>query len=99
MNVSVNTVDNISTFTIEGRIDTLTAPELDKAFTEAEPVSDKVIFDMSGVDYISSAGMRVIIAVHRPMTKKNGLVLKGLSKNVRTIINLTGFTKVLNIEE
>ena len=39
MNVSVNTVDNISTFTIEGRIDTLTAPELDKAFTEAEPVS------------------------------------------------------------
>lgn len=99
MNVSVNTVDNISTFTIEGRIDTLTAPELEKAFTEAEPVSDKVIFDMSGVDYISSAGMRVIIAVHRAMTKKNGLVLKGLSKNVRTIINLTGFTKILNIEE
>ncbi len=99
MNVSVNTVDNISTFTIEGRIDTLTAPELDKAFTEAEPVSDKVIFDMSGVDYISSAGMRVIIAVHRAMTTKNGLVLKGLSKNVRTIINLTGFTKILNIEE
>ena len=99
MNVSVNTVDNISTFTIEGRIDTLTAPELDKAFAEAEPVSDKVIFDMSGVDYISSAGMRVIIAVHRAMTKKNGLVLKGLSKNVQTIINLTGFTKILNIEE
>ena len=55
MNVSVNTVDNISTFTIEGRIDTLTAPELDKAFTEAEPVSDKVIFDMSGVECASSS--------------------------------------------
>ena len=44
MNVSVNTVDHISTFTIEGRIDTLPAPELDKAFTEAEPVSDRSSF-------------------------------------------------------
>ena len=99
MTVSINTIDNISTFVIEGRIDTLTAPELEKAFSDAEPASDKVIFDMSGVDYISSAGMRVIIAVHRTMAKKEGLVLKGLTKNVKTIINLTGFTKVLNIEE
>ena len=43
--------------------------------------------------------MRAIVTAHRAMAKKDGLVLKGLSKNVRNIINLTGFTKILNIEE
>ncbi len=99
MNLSVTSESNTYTFTISGRIDTLTAPELETKFTEIEPHADKVIFDMTGVEYISSAGMRAIVATHRAMAKKDGLVLKGLTKNVRTIINLTGFTKILHIEE
>ena len=43
--------------------------------------------------------MRVIVAAHRAMLPKDGLVLRGLTKNVRTIINLTGFNNILNIEE
>ena len=43
--------------------------------------------------------MRVIVAAHRAMAPKGGLVLRGLTKNVSTIINLTGFNKILNIEE
>lgn len=54
---------------------------------------------MREVEYISSAGMRVIVAAHRAMAPKGGLVLRGLTKNVSTIINLTGFNKILNIEE
>ena len=54
---------------------------------------------MHKFEYISSAGLRVIVAAHRAMLPKDGLVLRGLTKNVRTIINLTGFNNILNIEE
>ena len=99
MNTTVTFNDNVCTIAISGRIDTLTSADLEKVFHEVEPKADKVIFDMTEVEYVSSAGMRVIVSVHRDMLKKDGLVLKGLTKNVSTIINLTGFNKILNIEE
>lgn len=99
MYLSVTSAQKVYTIAVSGRIDTLTAPELESKFREIENDADKVIFDMHEVEYISSAGMRVIVAAHRAMTPKNGLVLKGLTKNVSTIINLTGFNNVLNIEE
>ena len=99
MNLTVTSENKIYTIAVSGRIDTLTAPELESKFREIENDADKLIFDMSEVEYISSAGMRVIVAAHRAMAPKDGLVLKGLTKNVSTIINLTGFNKILNIEE
>lgn len=99
MTTNVSFENDVYTVAVTGRIDTLTSPELEQAFLEIEPKANKVIFDLTGVEYISSAGMRVIVAVHRKMTPKGGLVLRGLTKNVRTIINLTGFDKVLTIEE
>ena len=99
MNVTVTSENKAYTFIICGRIDTLTAPELEAKFREIEADAEKVVFDMTEVDYISSAGMRTIIYVHRAMSEKEGLTLKGITKNVSTIINLTGFNKILNIEE
>ena len=99
MNLTVTSENKIYTIAVSGRIDTLTAPELESKFREIENDADKLIFDMSEVEYISSAGMRVIVAAHRAMAPQDGLVLKGLTKNVSTIINLTGFNKILNIEE
>ena len=99
--MTVTTVknDNICTMTLEGRIDSLTSSELSHAIAEQTPSCDKLILDMSGVSYISSAGIRVIVATHREMASKDGLVLRGLSSSVKTIISLTGFQKRLNIEE
>ncbi|MBQ9679342.1 MAG: STAS domain-containing protein [Ruminococcus sp.] len=99
MTTAISFENDVYTVVISGRIDTLTAPELEQTFKEIEPKANKVIFDMNAVEYVSSAGMRAIIAVHRAMSQKGGLVLRGLTKNVRTIINLTGFNKVLTIEE
>ncbi len=99
MKLELMSENKLYTIKISGRIDTLTAPELQTEFEKIEADADKVVFDMTETEYISSAGMRVIVAVHRAMSSKKGLVLKGLTKNVRTIINLTGFNKVLNIEE
>ena len=99
MNLTVTSENKAYTIAVSGRIDTLTAPEVEEKFREIENDADKVIFDMREVEYISSAGMRVIVAAHRAMLPKNGLVLRGLTKNVSTIISLTGFNKVLTIEE
>ena len=86
-----------------GRLDTLTSPELEKVVLEQaeECRADgrNMVMDLSGVDYISSAGLRVIVQAHREMGGENRFVLCGLTKNVRTIINMTGFNKKLNIRE
>ena len=97
INSTVN--DNVCVLTVEGGIDTNTAPQLEQAFRDNAENCEKMIFDLSKVDYISSAGLRVIVVAHREMEKKNGLILKSLSKNVKSVIDLTGFNKALNIEE
>ena len=83
---------------IKGRIDTLTSPELEQEFIENAENCEKMIFDLSETEYISSAGLRVILVANREMEKKDGLVLRNLSKNVESIIRMTGFGKFVCIE-
>ena len=99
MEITVKNEEKVYTLIIEGRLDTLTAPELEKAFRDNSEKADKMISDMSGVDYVSSAGLRAIVAAYKAMNSKGGLVLKGLRSNVLTIIRMTGLEKKLTIEE
>ncbi len=99
MNISVKKEANVCTLIIEDRIDTLTAPELDEAFQENAGDCDKMIFDLSGVDYISSSGLRVLISAHRRMEQTGGLVLKGVTSDVYSILKITGLEKRLRIED
>ena len=99
MNITVKNEEKVYTLVIEGRIDTLTAPELEKTFRDNAEKADKMIFDMYGVDYVSSAGIRAIVSAYKIMGNKDGLVLKGLRNNVLTIIRMTGLEKKLTIEE
>ena len=86
------------TIAVEGRVDTLTAPTLMQVFQEAEPKADKVIFDMAQTEYISSAGLRVLVAAHKTLQPKGGLVLCGVNKSISSLLNLTGLDKFLTIE-
>lgn len=99
MNITVKNEEKVYTLIIEGRVDTLTAPELEKVFRDNAEQADKMIFDMYGVDYVSSAGIRAIVSAYKIMDNKDGLVLKGLRNNVLTIIRMTGLEKKLTIEE
>lgn len=99
MKVTVTPENKTVTLVIDGRIDTLTAPELEQAVQENASQYDSMIMDMSGVDYISSAGLRVMVYAHQVMAKKNGLILKGVNRNVMEIFRLTGFSRVIRIEE
>ena len=98
MNIKVTENEKECILAIEGRVDTMTAPQLEEAVADHADSCDKMILDLSDTEYISSAGLRVILVAHRKMEQKGGLVLKNLNKNVDTIITMTGFRKKFNIE-
>ena len=89
--------EKICTISIEGSIDTLTSRDLEDAVNAAAPDCEKMILDMSGVDYISSGGLRVVVGANHTVGKDN-LVLRGLAPNVLEIFRLTGLDKYLIIE-
>lgn len=97
--MNLNTVfeEKTCTIIIEGSIDALTSRELEQAVNDAAPQCEKMVLDMTKVDYISSAGLRVVVGANHTVGKDN-LTLRGLSDNVMEIFRLTGFTKYLNIE-
>ena len=95
MKITTNWNEKDCTFVVEGRIDTLTSGELEQAVAENANKCDKLIFDMAGVDYVSSAGIRVIIQAHQNIGKEN-FILKNVPANVMELFKMTGFEKVLN---
>lgn len=97
MKLNVTNENKICTIMIEGSIDALTSPELEQAISAAAPDCDKMVLDMTGVDYISSAGLRAVVGANHNLGKDR-LTLRGLAPNVFEIFRLTGFTKFLNIE-
>lgn len=97
MTITPVLTDSTCTLIVDGRIDTLTSAELENAVSENAPLCEKLVLDFAGVEYISSAGIRAVLKA-RQLVGKDNLTLKNLNNNVFQIINMTGFTKVLNIE-
>lgn len=98
MKVTSTKKGNVCTLTVEGRIDTLTAPELEQEVKAKLPGCDKMVFDFSNVEYITSAGLRVLVFAQRELMKKDGVVVKGANKEIENIFTMTGLNKVLTIK-
>lgn len=99
MNLKTTAENNTATIAIDGRLDTMTSPELIAEIGKVAPANDKLILDVSGLEYISSAGVRALVTAHKQMAKKGGFTVKSPNKNVLEIIKLTGLTTILNIQE
>lgn len=99
MNLKTTAENNTATIAIDGRLDTITSPELTAEIEKVAPANDKLILDVSGLEYISSAGVRALVTAHKRMTQKGGFIVKSPNKNVLEIIKLTGLTAILNIQE
>lgn len=84
---------------VEGRIDTFTAPELEKEVRANLPGCDKMIFDFGSVEYISSAGLRVLVFAQQELTNTGGIVLKRLNENIEKIMAMTGLDNIITIEK
>ena len=83
---------------LEGRLDTTTAPELEQALKESLDSATALTLDFSALDYISSAGLRVLLSAHKTMSKKGGMVVKNVNEIVSEVFDVTGFADILNIE-
>ena len=83
---------------IVGRLDTITAPALDKTINEDLGETKNLVLDVKGMEYISSAGLRVLLAAQKKMQKIGSMKVKGVCEEVMEVFEMTGFADILVIE-
>ena len=86
------------TLALIGRLDTVTAPELEAEISAILSTAESLVLDMEKLEYISSAGLRVILKTQKALTQKAGLKLIHVSDEVREVFEITGFSDFLTIE-
>ena len=98
MNIIKTRNENALTVALEGRLDTMTAPELEAVLKEElEGVAD-LTFDLEKLDYISSAGLRVLLSAQKTMNNRGTMKVLHANEIVMEIFEVTGFTDILTIE-
>ncbi len=98
MTITTTANGNALTVAVEGRLDTMTSPELEAELGKLLPGADSLVMDFSKLDYISSAGLRVLLSAHKTMVKKGGMVVTNVNEVVQEVLEVTGFTDILNVE-
>ena len=83
---------------LEGRLDTLTAPTLESELEASVEGIDKLVMDFADLKYISSAGLRVLLTAPQQMEDRGGLLVKNIAPDIKEILDVTGFSDILNIE-
>lgn len=86
------------TVAIEGRLDTVTAPQLEGELRNAVNGISELIFDLGALDYVSSAGLRVLLSAQKVMNKQGRMIVRNAKPEIMEIFEVTGFTDILNIE-
>lgn len=86
------------TLTLEGRLDTFTSPDLEAKINEVVADANKLILDLADLEYISSAGLRVLLGAAQLMEDKGEMVVRHLTPPVSDVFKLTGFSKLFTVE-
>ena len=97
--MTINKAINGNTLEIalEGRLDTMTAPELEAELNQSLPGADRMVLDFSKFEYISSAGLRVLLSAHKAMRTKGGMTVTHVNEVVQEVFDVTGFADILVI--
>ncbi len=99
MNINITRNGNELTVALEGRLDTLTSPDLEEELEDKLDDVEMLIFDFSGLEYISSAGLRVLVGAAQAIDENDGdMVIRNLSVPVRDVFDVTGFSDAFDIE-
>lgn len=86
------------TIELEGRLDTTTAPGLEAELKHNIGGVTELAFDFKALEYISSAGLRVILSAQKVMNKQGSMVIRNVNENVMDVFEVTGFVDILTIE-
>ncbi len=98
MTIEKTTENENVTLTVSGRLDTTTAPELEAALDEVLENTKELIFNLENLEYISSAGLRVILKAQKSMNTKGSMKLTGVNDSIMEVFDITGFLDILTIE-
>ena len=98
MNITKNVNGTTLEIALEGRLDTMTAHELEAELNKDLGGAESLVLDFSKLDYISSAGLRVLLSAHKAMITKGGMKVTHVNEIVQEVFEVTGFTDVLTIE-
>ena len=98
MTISKTADGNALTLALEGRLDTMTAPQLEAELKSAIDGVTELTLDFSGLDYISSAGLRVLLAAQKVMNRQGKMRVLHVNETVMEVFDVTGFTDILTIE-
>ena len=98
MTINKTKNDSALTIALEGRLDTITAPELEAELKEALVGTEELTFDFSKLEYISSAGLRVLLSTQKIMAARGGMKVTNVNELVNEVFEVTGFSDILTIE-
>ena len=98
MTIEKAVADKTLEIKVSGRLDTTTAPQLEEVLKEAIGSSELLVLDFENLEYLSSAGLRVIIAAQKIMNKQGKMVVKHVNETIMDIFEVTGFMDILTIE-
>ena len=98
MTIEIKKTEEETIIEIVGRLDTITAPALDKTINEDLEDPKNLVLDVKGMEYISSAGLRVLLAAQKKMQKIGSMKVTGVCDEVMEVFEMTGFADILVIE-
>ena len=98
MTIEKNIENEKVTLTVSGRLDTTTAPELEAELDGVLENAKDLIFNFENLEYISSAGLRVILKAQKAMNTKGSMKLTGVNDSIMEVFDITGFLDILTIE-
>lgn len=98
MTIDIKKNNQEAIVTVAGRLDTTTAPVLEKAVNEDIGDTTALVLDLQGLEYISSAGLRVLLGAQKKMQKIGSMKLRNVCEDVMEVLEMTGFADILTIE-
>ena len=97
MNINIKKENDATIIELAGRLDTTTAPELEKAINDEGEALENLVLDFKEVNYISSAGLRVLLGAQKKMNAQGSMELTNVNEDVMDIFEMTGFADILVI--
>lgn len=98
MTINLTNENSMLNVELEGRLDTTTAPQLEAELKQNLGDTKELVLDFAKLEYISSAGLRVILAAQKAMNKQGSMVIKNVNSTVMEVFEVTGFSDILTIE-
>ena len=98
MTIEKKIIGDAATLIVSGRLDTQTAPELEAELDSVLSGTKELTFDMTNLEYVSSAGLRVILKAQKAMNAQGSMKLTGVNDSIMEVFDITGFLDILTIE-